>query len=105
MKTQIKYTQESEKQINEEDIVSVYSGKRDACMCGCAGKYYYNPANQEYASLERGYAVTDDELNMKMVRKILKLISESPDVEGHEDYIFTIYKGERQYTMYLKESN
>jgi len=99
--------------ITPEMVVCVYSGTPNRCMCGCSGKYYYTSWNREYSNKRRGYDITDDEINDKMVRRVLKIfekfVEESggdyTQVEGIDDYIFTIETSPtRQYTIYLKQS-
>lgn len=61
------------------EIVSVYSGQQDACMCGCSGKYYYNPEYVEEAGERRGYEVTDDEVSKVMVNKVIRTMNARRD--------------------------
>jgi len=91
--------------IKEENVSSVYSGTPHKCMCGCSGTYYYTSVNKEYSSKNRGYEVTNDEVNNKMVRKVLNIFRDfNGDIEGIDDYIFTIIVSPtRQYTIYLKK--
>ncbi|OGM01486.1 hypothetical protein A3K72_01665 [Candidatus Woesearchaeota archaeon RBG_13_36_6] len=95
--------EEKKVEFTEEQVESVYSGKPHVCMCGCAGTYYYSSKNREYASKDRGYKVTDDEVNDKMVKKILKLFEEfSGTIENIDNHIFTIITPSyRQYTICL----
>lgn len=90
----------------DEEIVSVYLGKANACMCGCSGNYAYTKINQEYASKNRGYEVTDDEVSDKKVKIRLKRFYNLPgEVENLDDYIFTKFDGNRQITVYLRKEN
>lgn len=63
-------------QVKEESVVSVYSGK-PGCMCGCNGKYSYSEVHREFSTSDRGYEVTDDEINDKEVKRITKLINDN----------------------------
>jgi hypothetical protein len=71
---------ESTSPIDVSKVYSVYVGK-DGCRCGCRGTYSYASAHREFASKNRGYEVTDDEINDKriasMTKKINKLIAEN----------------------------
>lgn len=100
----IETTETKKTSIEMSKIISVYSGKANTCMCGCAGKYYYHPENKIIGTKNRGYEVTDDECSIGMVKKVLKIFENfEGTIENIEDYIFTIIKGERQYTIYLDE--
>ncbi len=57
-------------------IASVYSGKDGECCCGCSGKHYYAKAHQAASSKSRGYAVTDDEVSDRMVKKVVNKIND-----------------------------
>lgn len=98
------YRQVSTTDIPKEKIVSVYLGKADTCMCGCAGDYAYTKYNQAYGGKSRGYKVGDDECSDRKVSMRLKRFFENPeDAEILDNYIFTKYFGNMQITIYLKE--
>jgi len=87
-----------------KEIVSVYKGKPDTCMCGCAGDYAYNPINKSYATTNRGYKVSDDECSERKIKARLKRYyadCQKPSVI--ENYIFTKVIGNTQITVYLKK--
>ena len=89
-------------EIDFKDINKVYVGKPNTCMCGCAGEYTYTNNSKEYGTKDRGYEVTDDEVNDKKVDRLLKKFVKHPDAaENLSDYIFTKMIGRKQYTIYL----
>ena len=49
----------------DKQIVKVYSGKANKCMCGCAGKYSYTA----YGAAEHnpGYAPNVNERSVKLI--------------------------------------
>jgi len=94
---------ETTKEINfsPDDVICAYIGKPHACMCGCSGDYYYTSMNAERGGKERGYKVEPDEINDDKVNKILKVFEAGGRIENLDDYIFTLIRNERQYTIYL----
>ena len=90
-------------EINMNNVNTVYVGKPNACMCGCAGKYTYTKAGQVKSGEERGYRVIDDEVNDAKVQKIINKIRKNQNlgIEVIEDYIYTVIVGKTQYTLYL----
>jgi len=97
----MKNIEEAVNDLQVSDVMSVYSGKAGACCCGCSGKHRYASAHQEVASKNRGYEVTDDEINDQQVRKILRLVqSEAEKAESFgTGYSVEIHK--RLYCVYL----
>jgi hypothetical protein len=90
--------------IKFEDIISAYIGKRDECMCGCFGTYYYLECNKDKASKSRGYPVSPEEVNEKRVKYVFnKIMGSQPHIEVINNYIFTAYQGDQQYTLYFEE--
>ena len=94
--------------IDLSKVVSVYSGKNGRCCCGCAGKYTYPSALREQASKKRGYPVTNDEVNDRTVRAIVRKVQEQIDAGNiefqNEDFVSTVV-GKRLYVVYfLKEA-
>ena len=85
-------------------ISSVYIGKPDTCMCGCAGKYYYSEVNQKWSGNDRGYEITDDEVDDKKVQRVINKINKNSPMEIQvlDGYIYTAIIGKTQYTIYLK---
>ncbi len=95
--------------INVNDVVAVYSGK-DGCRCGCIGKYYYAKQHQAEGGKERGYPVSDDEVNDRMVAKVVARINQeivdSNFINGVviDGYIYDLpISDTRSYTAYLHE--
>lgn len=108
------------KDLTTDDVMSVYSGKDGKCMCGCSGKYSYNPKYREIASEDRGYEVTEDECNLRTVSLVLNKVKNAGHVEfGGNHYWFATEGGfsysarrhggrrlpGRQYVVYLKPSD
>lgn len=93
-------------QLTVNDILKVYSGKH-GCMCGCNGKYYVNPDHRAEADKARGYAYDDEDMSMRMVKRVLKLMNEFPRVDmperGTYDWFSMPEDTERNYTIYLTE--
>src|ERR1035437_3145597 len=91
--------------IDVNEVSCVYSGKSNTCYCGCAGKYSYNPAHVEYSSKNRGYAVTSEEIDIKVVKRIVAKLNKNRDqvVGTAEDLHFTLKVGNHDYTVYLKD--
>lgn len=93
-----------EYQINVNDVVYAYSGK----PYRCAGKYYYQESTREYASKSRGYKVRNDEINQRMVNKIVKKINECLSVDNSSVSVLNncifdvILDNNRCYTVFLK---
>ena len=73
-------------------ITRVYNGKI-GCMCGCNGKYTTNPAYQEDVSMERGYPVTSDECNPRIVKIIAGKVLRNPNAKREDNYVFVEQNG------------
>lgn len=98
----------STKAIDIQDITpdmvrSVYSGKYGKCFCGCSGTHYYNPKHKVEASQNRGYDVDDDEINIKIVIHVLRIIQSMPDLAKLEDGILSLDIGNKAYAAYLSD--
>jgi hypothetical protein len=57
------------------EVKSVYTGKSGRCCCGCSGIHRYAKAHRDWASKNRGYKVTDAEINDKHVKKVVGVIN------------------------------
>lgn len=91
-------------EIKIDNVVSVYVGKPNMCMCGCAGTYTYSEKHRVYASNKRGYQVQDKEVNDKKVKRVVKkVMNTKEELEIIDGYIFTTVIGKTQYTVYCKE--
>ena len=89
-----------------EDVVSVYSGKNGSCCCGCSGKHSYAAAHRDFTSKNRGYAVTDDDINDKQVRRVFGLMIANAEIaDNFSDDAFgrhvSFVIGQRLYVVYL----
>lgn len=76
---------ENKPAIKRENVLMVYTGKQ-ACMCGCSGKYRYPKANAELGKKQRGYAINPDELNDAQVTRVLNIMATLDNVEVFEIY-------------------
>jgi hypothetical protein len=89
-------------------IRAVYSGRK-GCACGCRGKYTYASKFQAEASRDRGYEVTDDEVNDRTVKliagRVEKIVRENcADWLMSEDSLFAVDTfNDRSYTIYFCE--
>ena len=74
----------------EQQIVKVYSGKANTCMCGCAGKWSYTA----YGAAERnpGYAPDVSERSVKIIAKKV-LSSSNKKVDADANCVFTEENG------------
>jgi hypothetical protein len=105
-----------------DQVMSVYSGKKGKCYCGCSGNHRYASAHREIAGQNRGYPISDDEVNDRQVKRVLGIVKANFTVpedcpEGCEPYHvqetpssrpgkgsvshFTAEVGDRSYTVYL----
>jgi hypothetical protein len=92
--------------IQFDAISSTYSGKNGRCCCGCAGKHTYTKQYQEWASKDRGYEVSDDEVSDRGVKTIInrmnKLITQGYEADLQDTYI-SVDADERIYVAYFKK--
>ncbi len=88
--------------ITPDKVLKVYSG-RPGCACGCRGKYSYNPDRQQEGGEDRGYEVSDDELNARQVTRVLRLLQAEPSTEVIDDSILHATIGKRVYAVYLSK--
>lgn len=90
-----------------DQVSSVYVGKPHTCMCGCAGTYTYTKKSQEQAGKNRGYEVTDDEVNDARVQRVINKMKKNEangveviDSNFDNNWILTVVIGKTQYTIY-----
>jgi hypothetical protein len=88
--------------LTTDDIISVYSGRNGACCCGCSGTHWYNSKYKALGSKSRGYAVKDEEVNDRQVKRILNIIKKADKVEDDYTCLATVV-GNRLYIVYLKD--
>ena len=94
---------DTQKMVDLKDVVTVYLGKPNKCMCGCSGDYAYTSHNHIYGGKDRGYKVSSDEISDRKVRARLKrFYNDDQEAENIKDYIFTKVIDDRQITVYLK---
>ena len=86
------------------NVASVYSGKRDACMCGCKGKYSYASAHRDWAAKNRGYEISDDEVSDRSVKTIFNKILEAGPIQEHAHQIYANVGG-RSYVANFREED
>jgi len=89
------------KDFNINQVMAVYSGKDGACCCGCSGNYYYNPSFIEEGIQHRGYTITEDEINLSMVSKILNMMKKTNAQETDRSGVFHYIKGKKLYMVIL----
>jgi hypothetical protein len=90
------------KDIKFEDIISVYSGKKDkSCWCGCGGIHRTSTVSREAASKDRGYAYDDEDVNDRFVRKTLGLLQGAIGQLDWEDTCVSAVLGQRVYAIYF----
>ena len=65
--------------IQVENVLKVYSGK-NGCMCGCNGTYSYATAHQAAGGKDRGYEVSDDELNDNKIKRMVNKFNKNPEL-------------------------
>jgi hypothetical protein len=98
--------------IDLAQVASVYSGVAGKCCCGCAGKHTTASAHRVWVGEDRGYEVSDDEVNDRTVKLIVGKIEaalngevEAADIDTnkttHGKY-FSATVGNRLYIAYLK---
>lgn len=95
--------------LTPDDVMCVYSGK-PGCACGCRGKYSYNSRHAAKGSERRGYAVDDEDINDREVKRILgllqanveavKVIEADDALDGRTIFAFDKHEN-RTYTVYL----
>ncbi len=77
----------SNKPIDINKVMSVYSGIDGKCCCGCSGKHSYALAHMHVAGIDRGYAIDDDEVSDRSVKIIVSKINanlvDAEYAEGH----------------------
>jgi hypothetical protein len=93
--------------VNLENVSSVYSGKRNRCCCGCAGKHTYSSVHQEWSGENRGYSVSNDEVNDRTVKliynKVMNKLTPGTTYAKIADGCYTAETDTRLYIVYFKE--
>lgn len=89
--------------LNRDDIMYVYSGKANACCCGCSGNYRYNSKHIDAGSKDRGYKVSDDEVSDRQVLRVLNIIKKNSHLleEDLPDSLFSVIVNKRLYMLRL----
>lgn len=92
------------KEFNVDDVVKIYHGNLNGCMCGCSGTYVYNPLNDEYIEKHEGN-ISDYQYNIKKLkRRLNEFYNSYADVDIIEGYIFKkAISLTKQIVVYLKE--
>ena len=99
--------------IELKNVVSVYSGKKGTCCCGCAGKHTYATVHRQWAGTDRGYTVALDECNDRTVKLIVKKVEKAEHVDILSDCIsaeignrlYVVYLNPGRRTIYFKEGD
>lgn len=102
-------TQELLQRIVPSDVMKVYVGK-PGCMCGCNGTYKVHPLHLAEASLERGYAYEQSDVDEAAVTRVLRLLQADPRTcidFGNILYIppQQLKRGEKNLAVYLCKSS
>jgi hypothetical protein len=96
-----------EEKVVLEKVMSVYSGIDGKCCCGCSGKHTYASAHVRTGSRHRGYPVKDDEVNDRVVKRVVnkinRLIDAGEPVSIDEDFVSAVV-GRRVYIAYFVPS-
>jgi arginase family enzyme len=92
-------------ELNINDVISVYCGKAGECCCGCCGTHTYKNSTRKEASKQCGHEVTDDEINDKIVQRVINKINKeiknnNKDLIIKDDFV-SVDKGTRRYIAYL----
>ena len=86
-----------------DNVASVYSGIDGKCCCGCSGKHTFSSQNRQWAEKNRGYPVTDGEVNDRVVKMIYNKMSrlvESGETEYDNSEFVSAVVGKRLYVVY-----
>ena len=83
-------------------IISVYSGIKGKCCCGCAGKHRYASAYRKLASKDRGYEVRDEEVSDRSVKIISNKVLNHKDSE-HNGAHSSLVSGNRVLVVYYAD--
>jgi len=91
-------------EIQENQVLSVYSGIDGRCCCGCSGKHTYNPLWKEIAQEDHGGRLDDEEFSSRSIKIILNKIKKASNVDDEGDYIATVTDTGRLLVAYLVPS-
>lgn len=91
--------------IEREQVASVYSGRDGKCCCGCAGRHSYAAAHREWASANRGYPVSDDDINESAVTRIVNIINANRATARRASNHAYVVLGARLYIAYFKQES
>jgi hypothetical protein len=84
-----------------KDVASVYVGRAGRCCCGCSGRHRYAVAHRKASSKRRGYAVDNDEINDRQVKKVVGILEANPAaVDIHNGFI-SLEQGDKMYVAYF----
>lgn len=96
--------------LTSNNIVRVYTARREGCRCGCKGKYYYPaiPETLVLGAARRGYDIALEEINDRKVAEVLSQINAHLDCaernDEYEPYINYTAPTGHVFTAYLKHS-
>lgn len=82
-----------------ENVVSVYRGRNGKCCCGCSGKHLYNPEHRALGQTRRGYDISDDEVSLSAVKRVVNILNKNTGVEIDANYL-SIVIGKTLYIAY-----
>ena len=90
--------------MNISNITRVYTGKANACMCGCKGRYRTASLFRNHVGQERGYPVTDDEVSDRSIKLVANRVLNNPNAVRENNYTFVEHNG-RVAVVYFKEQH
>jgi hypothetical protein len=93
-----KITKEQFLNLTLNDVIKVYSGKRNCCRCGCGGEYTYTQHTEEK------FHQVNDNLVMKRLSRAKNLANkDGVDVMYGETYVDVQTGKDRTLTFYFKK--
>ena len=91
-----------DKQLDWQDVVSVYSGKDGYCCCGCSGEHTYSSLHRALGQTRRGYEISDTEVSDREVKRIVDIFNrEASDSDASDPEYISVTVGKRLYIAYL----
>jgi hypothetical protein len=93
------------KEVQVDDVMSVYSGRDGCCCCGCAGNHRYASKHVKVAGKYRGYKVRPEEVSDRSVKLTLNKLKKNADKVNHSvgygSDFYSLVTGNRLNIVYL----
>jgi len=88
------------------DVIQVYSGRANACCCGCSGKHTVASAHRAEAARRCGYAVADEDVSDRTVKLIYNKVAKAAEAGVEfictgESNCWSVDVGSRTYCLYI----